>query len=86
MADTDALPEADAGFIARLLAEIPGLADAIAVAKGLNLLLWRQSEEWRGKVLEAAAATPPAEFAAGLKCDLAALQAALDMPWTKSPA
>ena len=86
MADTDALPEADRGFVARLLMEAPGLADAIAVAKRLNLLLRRQSEEGLGKILEDAAATPIAEFAAGLKRDLAAVQAALDTPWTTSPA
>jgi len=86
MADTDALPEAGRGFVARLLAEAPGLADATAVAKRLNRLLRRKSEEELGKVLEDAANTPLAEFASGLKRDLAAVQAALDTPWTTSPA
>ena len=39
-----------------------------------------------GKVLEDAAATQLAEFAASLRRDLAAVQAALDTPWTTSPA
>ena len=86
MADTDALPETERGFVARLLAEAPGLADAIAIAKRLNLLLRRKSEENLGKVLEDAAATQLAEFAASLRRDLAAMQAALDTPWTTSPA
>jgi len=86
MADTDALPEAERGFLAQLLAEAPGLADAIAVAKRLNLLLRRKSEEGLGKVLKDAAATQLAEFAANLQRDLAAVQAALDTPWTTSPA
>jgi len=86
MADTDALPEAGRGFVARLLAEAPGLADATAVAKRLNRLLRRKSEEELGKVLEDAANTPLAEFASSLKRDLAAVQAALDTPWTTSPA
>ena len=86
MADTNTLPEAEWGFVARLLAEAPGLADAITIAKRLNLLLRRQSEESLGKVLEDAAATQLAEFVAGLRRDLAAVQAALDTPWTTSPA
>ena len=86
MADTKTLPEAAQGFVARLLAEAPGLADAIAIAKRLNLLLRRKSEESLGKVLEDAAATQLAEFAASLRRDLAAVQAALDTPWTTSPA
>jgi len=86
MADTDALPEAGRGFVARLLAEAPGLADAIAVAKRLNRLLRRKSEEELGKVLEDAAATQLVEFASGLKRDIAAVQAASDTPWTTSPA
>jgi transposase len=63
MADTDALPEAERGFVARLLAEAPGLAEAVAVAKRLNGLLRRKSEEELDKVLEDAANTPLAEFA-----------------------
>ena len=78
--------DAERGFVARLLAEAPGLADAIAIAKRLNLLLRRKSEESLGKVLEDAAATQLAEFAASLRRDLAAVQAALDTPWTTSPA
>ncbi len=86
MADAKALPEAERGFIARLLAEAPWLADAIAIAKRLNLLLRRRSKESLGKVLEDAAATQLAEFAANLQRDIIAVQAALDTPWTTSPA
>lgn len=62
-----------------------GLDAHIAVAKQLNLLC-RQSGKGLGKVLEDAAATLLADFAANLKRDLAAVQAALDTPWTTSPA
>ncbi len=86
MADADALPKAEQGFVARLLAEAPGLAKAVAVAKRLNGLLRGTHEEKLGKVLEDAANTPLAEFASGLKRDIAAVQAALDTPWTTSPA
>ena len=86
MADTDALAEGERGFVTRLLAEAPGLADAVVVAKRLNRLLRRKSQEKLDQVLEDAADTQLAEFAAGLKRDLAAIQAALDTPWTTSPA
>ena len=99
MADTDASPssvgdpaaktvsdEAERTFLARLLAEAPALADAVAVAKRLNRLLRRESKESLQDVLKDAAGTPLSEFAVGLKRDLAAVQAALDTPWTTSPA
>ena len=86
MADTDALAEEERDFVARLLTEAPGLADVVAVAKRLNRLLRRKGEEDLGELLDAAAGTQLAEFAAGLKRDLAPVQAALDTPWTTSPA
>jgi len=57
----------------------------IAVAKRLNKLLRHDSKEKLGGVLDAAG-TPLGEFAASLRHDLAAVQAALDLPWTTSPA
>ena len=36
MADTGALPEAGQAFTSNLLAQVPGLAEGIAVAKRLN--------------------------------------------------
>ena len=86
MADTATLPEAEQAFISRLLAQVPGLADGIAVAKRLNTLLRHESKEKLGGVLDAAIGTPLEEFAANLRRDLAAVQAALDLPWTTSPA
>ncbi len=86
MADTDTLPEAEQAFVSALLAQAPDLADGIAVAKRLNLLLRRKSHESLDAVLADAAGTPIAEFAASLRRDLAAVQAALDLPWTTSPA
>lgn len=86
MADADALPEAERAFVSRLLAETPTLADAVAVAKRLNRLLGRESEESLDQVLDDAASTPLSAFAAGLRRDVAAVQAALDLPRTTSPA
>jgi len=86
MADTDKVPATEQAFISVLLAQAPDLADAIAVAKRLHLLLRRKSHESLATVLAAAAGTSLAEFAACLRRDLAAVQAALDLPWTTSPA
>jgi len=86
MADTAALAEAEQAFILCLLAQVPGLADGIAVARRLNTLLRHESREELGGVLDAAVGTPLEEFAASLRRDLAAVQAALDLPWTTSPA
>ena len=56
------------------------------LAKRLNLLFRHKSQESLGAVLADSAGTPLAEFAASLHHDLAAVQAALDLPWTTSPA
>lgn len=67
MADTEALAEEERAFVARLLAQAPALADAVAVAKRLNLLLRRKGGENLGKLIEDATGTQLAEFAAGLR-------------------
>ena len=86
MADTSTLPEAEQTFISCLLAQVPRLADGIAIAKRLNQLLRRKSRENLNEVLDKAVGTPLEGFAASLRRDLAAVQAALDLPWTTSPA
>jgi len=86
MADTDMLSEAGRAFTSNLLAQAAGLAESIAVAKRLNLLLRHKSQESLVGVLDDAAGTLPANFAASMRRDLAAVQAAIDLPWTTSPA
>ena len=86
MADTSTLPEAGRAFTSNILAQVPGLAEGIAVAKRLNLLLRHKSQESLVGVLDDAAGTLLANFAASMRRDLAAVQAALDLPWTTSPA
>jgi len=86
MADAAMLPGAEQAFVSALLAQAPELANGIAIAKRLNLLLRRKSQESLAAVLADAAGTPLAEFATSLRHDLAAVQAALDLPWTTSPA
>jgi transposase len=86
MTDIDELPQAEQTFVSRVLAQVPGLAESIAVAKRLNALLRRKGEENLDAVLEAAAGTALTGFAAGLRRDFGAIQAALELPWTTSPA
>ncbi len=71
--------------MARLLADAPGLAEAVAVASRLRRLLRREGDESLVEVLDAAATTQLAAFAARLRRDIGAVQAALDTPWTTSP-
>ncbi len=85
MAEADTLSEADRAFVTRLLAEVPALSAAIATAKRLTRVLRRQSDEMLDDVLAAAADTPLAGFITELRKDIAAVQAALDLPWTTSP-
>lgn len=85
MADTDKLADGDRRFVAHLLADAPKLAGAVAVAKRLHRVLRKEGDERLQDVLAAAADTLLAGFAASLGRDQAAVQAALDLPWTTSP-
>ena len=82
----DTLPEAELTFVSRLLAQLPDLANCVAAAKRLNKLLRKKSKETLDKVLEDAGATALKGFVTSLRRDLGAVQAALDLPWTTSPA
>ena len=86
MADAETLSEAGRTFTSNLLAQVAGLAEGIAVAKRLDLLLRHESRESLAGVLDDAAGTLLADFAASIRRDLPAVQAALDLPWTTSPA
>ena len=86
MADADELDADDRPFVARLLAEAPELADAVAAAKRLRRMLRKEGDEALPDVLAAAEDTPLAGFAANMRRDADAVQAALDTPWTTSPA
>ncbi len=80
MADTETLSEAGWTFTSNLLAQVPGLAESIAVAKRLNLLLRHKSQESLAGVLDDAAGTLLANLAASMRRDLPAVQAALELP------
>ena len=85
MTDETTLTEVDRSLVAHLLEGVPPMASAITMAKRLNELLRRKTSGSLTQILDAAAATPLRDFAAGLRRDLAAVQAALDLPWTTSP-
>jgi transposase len=86
MSETDALPRPEKALVSALLAQTPGLAAAITVAKRLHPLLRRDSQEPLDDVLDSAAGTSLASFAVSIRRDQAAVQAALNLPWTSSPA
>lgn len=85
IADGNALLAADRSLVAHLLEGVSPVASAITVARQLNGLLRRKTSGSLTQILDAAAATPLRDFAASLRRDLAAVQAALDLPWTTSP-
>jgi transposase len=85
LAEPEQLGELDRLFCERLLAAEPALAAAVAAGRRLARLLRRDSGEPLAPVLAAAKATALARLAASLERDAAAVQAALELPWTTSP-
>ena len=86
MSDADALPNSQQAFVSGVLGQVPALAAAIAAAKRLNLLLRRKSQQDLAGVLADADSTLLEPFAGSIRRDLATVQAALELPWTTSPA
>nr|WP_245870486.1 transposase [Pseudoroseomonas rhizosphaerae] len=68
----------------RLLGKVPVLQATVAVAKRIARLLRRQSDDRLDAVLDEAVATSLASFVAELRKNIAAMQAALDLPWSTS--
>jgi transposase len=85
MVDTDALGETECAFVVQLLTDAPDLAEAIAAAKNLRCVLRRESDRGLEAALAAAERTSLASFAASLRRDADAVQAALELPWSTSP-
>ena len=85
MANGEIPTELDRAFVMRLLGEVPVLQATVAVAKRIARLLRRQSDDRLDAVLDEAVATPLASFVAELRKDTAAVQAALELPWSTSP-
>ena len=85
MTDAAGADTHDATFVAGLLSRAPALADTVSAARRLALLLRHRSQEPLATVLEAAGRTLLQPFVATLRNDIAAVQAALELPWTTSP-
>jgi transposase len=85
MTDADGADTQDASFVTQLLSKAPALAEAVSTARRLALLLRHKSQEPLAMVLEAADRTIMQPFVASLRKDVAAVQAALELPWTTSP-
>ena len=85
MTDAAGADTHDATLVAGLLSKAPALADTVSVARRLTLLLRHRSQEPLATVLEAAGRTLLQPFVATLRKDIAAVQAALELPWTTSP-
>lgn len=84
--DIDRLDEMERAFVTHLRTEAPRLAEAADVATRLRRVLRREATDTLQNLLTAAEPTLLADFAANLRRDLSAVQAALDLPWTTSPA
>jgi transposase len=82
----DTLTPSEQNFVSRVLLQVPALAECVAAAKRLNAVLRRRSKEALDKVLDDAGNTALGSFVSSLRRDLSAVQAALELPWTTSPA
>ncbi len=72
-------------FVDKLLADEPDLGAAITWAKRLTKLLRQKVTESLDDVLTVGAGTLLCKFAASLRRDYDAINAALSLPWTTSP-
>ncbi|WP_265548232.1 ISL3 family transposase [Roseomonas mucosa] len=85
LADPDISAHPDRAFVAHLLDESPQLRATVAAARNISRLLRWESGERLDEALEKASGTSLANFVTELRKDIAAVQAAIDLPWTTSP-
>ena len=85
MANRSRMNAEERSFVSRLLADEPALDSAVTWAKQLNKLLRKRAVESLDDVLAAAGGTLLARFAASLRRNFDAINAALALPWTTSP-
>lgn len=77
MTEAQTQSEAERALVGHLGVQVPGLVDGIAVEERLSQLLRHKNQENSVVVLDSTSGTPLAGFAAGLRRDLAAVQACL---------
>lgn len=85
VADDDEIEATKRAFVAALIAGAPKLTRTIAVARAFRALVRGKQGDALDGWLTAAGETALAGFAAGLKRDLAAVRAALSLPWSTGP-
>ena len=84
--DRDSAPDRDQRLCARLLEEVPELVAAADAARRFARVLRNEGAEPLADMLDAMRGTLLDSLATSLERDAAAVQAALDTPWTTSPA
>lgn len=84
-ADPPDLAAADRAFLDKVLAEVPALGEVRDLARRFAALVRKRGTGTLDDWLAATAGTPLEGFASGLRKDLAAVQAALEMPWSTGP-
>jgi len=85
MSEMSILSPEESLFVTRLLGDEPGLCIALEWAKRLNAMLRHKAVERLDDVLTEGAGTMLGKFAAGMRRDFNAINAALELPWTTSP-
>ena len=85
VAGDDAIETTEQAFVTALIARSPKLARTIELARAFRAMVRGQRADELDGWLTAAADTALAGFAGGLKRDLAAVRAALSLPWSTGP-
>jgi len=85
VADPERLDSAEQRFVDALIARSPELDDLISLAREFSTMVRRQQADWLDGWLAAAKGSALAGFAGGLVRDLAAVRAALSLPWSTGP-
>jgi transposase len=85
VADTEKLDALERRFVEALVTGSKDLAAVIGLARAFSLMVRRRKPEQLDPWLSAAQKTALAGFAGGLRRDLAAVRAALSLPWSTSP-
>nr|WP_242481905.1 transposase [Paracraurococcus ruber] len=86
MAEPRTLPRPARAFVQRLLEDTPALAVTFTAAKRIERVLRKQSNKTLADVLAVAEITQLGSFVAKIRKDITAVETALRLPWTTSPA
>ena len=85
VADYETIDTTEQRFVEALIATSPELGRIIALARAFNAMVRYKQAERLDSWLAAAKDTALAGFADGLVRDLAAIRAALSLPWSTGP-